>query len=141
MLYPSHSVHFLIRCRILFQQSRHNDFHSFPRNLLHFIQMREQLLRQHQIIEKYRLLLLQKRPEHSPVLVQHLIFYWSQFDCRDEIISHRHTVFLIFHIDFLRDHSYFHSQNRFKTYIFHIGTPKKFGVQNGVLGNIKHLIA
>jgi len=107
MPYPSHSIRFLIRCRILFKQSCNNNFHSFLRKLLHFIQMRKQLLRQHQIIKKYRFLLLQEYSAHSAVFIQNLIFHRFQFDCRNEIISHRHTVFLILHCIFLRKSLYF----------------------------------
>lgn len=69
MPYPSHSVCFLIRCRILFKQSRHNNFHSLLRNPLHLIQMWKQLLRQNQIIKQHRILFLQKRSAHSTILI------------------------------------------------------------------------
>lgn len=94
--------------------------------------MRKQLLRQYQIIEKHRFLLLQIRSTHPSILIQHLIFHRFQFDCRNEIVSHKHTVFLILHCIFLRKSLYFHGENRFKTCNFHIGALKKFSVQNGV---------
>lgn len=49
---PNHSIHFLIRCQVLFKQPSHNNFHSFLRHFLHLIQIRKQLLRQHQILKK-----------------------------------------------------------------------------------------
>ena len=54
------------------------------------------------------LLLLQKCSAHPAILIQNLIFHWFQFDYRDKIVSHRHTIFLFFYDAFLRDFMIFH---------------------------------